>query len=241
MKRVVGQMPWILAAVSALLNPAATAASLQVVDLDAMHADVQTRLGSPLRSWSLSMCPDHRIELRRQGQRWLKLVYGPNKRLWAAAVFQLGRDLSVSERSRWHALRWPGLRPGFDVRATYPPPQGWRPLLSSLGAKQWLWMEASESGSDGRTRLLGGVVVNDASAFAAGNGFPYEVAEAVSSAGLRGSDWAGADMARPLLRWRQRTSPNAYIEALNHPATKSACDAISLALPDYTDFLAAQP
>ncbi|HNT38245.1 MAG TPA: hypothetical protein PKO45_03905 [Rubrivivax sp.] len=229
----------LLVAVLALLAPTAGATPPRTVDLGATVTDVQTHLGAPLRAWSLAMCPDHRLELRRRGQRWLKLVYDPEGRLWAAAVFQLARASSASRP----ALRWPGLRPGFGAQAAYPSPQGWRPLLMSLGAKQWLWMEVSENDGDGRTRVLGGVVVNDASDFAAGRDFPHDVAETLTAIGTqsKSSDWADAVMARPLLRWRRRTPPNAYIEALDHPADDEGCNTLSLALPDYTDFTATGP
>jgi len=100
-------------------------------------------------------------------------------------------------------------------------------------------MEEAETASGGRDRFLGGVVVDDASAFAAGRDFPYEVAEAVVRSQLRGQDWAKADLTRPLRAWRRRTPPNAYLESLDRPPAEPGCEAVTLVLPDYTDFPAA--
>lgn len=215
----------------------------QAVDLGDSHARVQARLGEPLRGWGVAMCPAQRIELRRQGKLWLKLVYDRHDRLRAAGIFRLAQGGGKGGGAQSAAaLRWTGLVPGLDGRSVYPEPAGWRPFFWTTGAKQWLWIEMSEQpyGTQARERFLGGVVVDEASGFAGGTDFPYDVAEAVTAAGLSGSDLAEAGFTRPLLAWRSRTQPNAYVEALpDSPDQVPGCSAVMLALPDYTDFLPA--
>jgi len=214
-----------------------------IVDLGDSQARVLARLGKAQRVRAVAMCPTHRIELRRRGSLWLKLVYGPDDRLRAAGVFRLAQSGGRSGRVQPPAaLRWTGLAPGMDGRSGYPEPAAWRPLLWTIGAKQWLWMETSEqaAGPSARERFLGGVVVDEASGFAAGVDFPHDVAEAVVAANFTGSDLIEAEFARPLLAWRRRTPPNAYIEALpDSPAQPPHCGAVTLVMPGYADFLPA--
>lgn len=210
------------------------------VDLGDPRPRVLQMLGSPLRAWHPSHCPNHRIELRRRGSLWLKLVYGSDDRVFAAGIFRLGMPAPAGGRElRPVVLRWPGLAPGAAGRSTYPPAVSWRPFFWSIGAKQWLWIEESMDPSDppGRTRYLGGVVVDDASDFASGSDFPHDVAQAITVTQLSGADWAEAQMAQPLVLWRRRTPPNAYIETLDtSESSASGCGALTLALPDYTNF-----
>lgn len=210
-----------------------------LVDLGDSRAEVHDRLGAALRAWTTAACPQNPIELRRRGALWLKLVYDADDRLRAAGVFRLAQPEGNKNRAmRPLFLRWPGLVPGTGGHAAYPPPGEWRPLLWSLGAKQWLWLEAREKPSNpARESFLGGAVVNEASGFAAGTRFPHDVAEAVTSASWSSTDWTHAELARPLLDWRRRTPPNAYIETLTTTHDpEPACDALTLAIPDYTDF-----
>lgn len=211
------------------------------VDLGDPRSRVEPRLGSPLRSWSPSHCPKHRIELRRKGSLWSKLVYGPDDRMHAVGIFRLALPARAGAREhRRVELRWPGLVPGSAARQAYPPADDWQPLIWSIGAKQWLWIEESISPSDlpDRARYLGGVVVNDASAFAGGTDFPHEVAQAITTYGVSDFTWAQGDLAQPLLAWRSRTPPNAYIETLAAKVDPGAgCGALTLAMPDYTDFV----
>ncbi len=221
--------------------PSHAASPVGAIDLGDHHARVAQRLGAPLRAWFPSRCPENRIELRRRNGLWLKLVYGPDDRVLAAGIIRLDPIANPAGRKRPGVmLRWPGLRPGIAVRQAYPGPEHWRPLLWSLGAKQWLWLE-EYSGPPiptDRSSYLGGIVVDDASAFAAGTGFPHDVAEAVTATRLSSDDWIRTAWVRPLLSWRLRTPPNTYIETrttIDRPAL--ACDALTLAIPDYTDFL----
>lgn len=214
----------------------------QAVDLGATRTWVRQQLGNPLRAWSPSHCPAHRIELRRRGSLWLKLVYGPDQLVRAAGLFRLALGPATGSRGQRRViLRWPGLAPGAGSRSAYPAAENWRPLLWSIGAKQWTWIEESVDPADppGRSRFLGGVVVDDASGFAAGTGFPHDVAEAITASGVAHADWAQADMSQPLLAWRSRTPPNAYVET--HEVTEepdTACGSLALAMPSYTDFRA---
>ena len=154
------------------------------------------RLGQPQREWTLAMCPTQRIELRRQGSLWLKLVYSPDDQLRAAGIFLLaqhrgkaGKAGKANKAQQPVALRWAGLAPGMDGRTAYPESGDWRPFFWNLGAKQWLWLEALEPSaeSSAREHFLGGVVVDTASGFAAGKNFPHDVAEAAVVADLAGS------------------------------------------------------
>lgn len=220
--------------------PSQGSTSTAAVDLGDSRVRVVQTLGNPLRAWSPSHCPKQRIELRRKGNLWLKLVYGSDDRVHAAGVFRLAMPAHAGAREqRRVVLRWPGLAPGTAGRSTYPPAQSWRPLLWSIGAKQWMWIEESVDPSDpaGRSRYLGGVVVDAASDFASGSNFPHDVAQAVTATHLPGADWADAQMAQPLVAWRRRTPPNAYIETLDaSDSSASGCGALTLALPDYTNF-----
>jgi len=210
-----------------------------VVDLGDPRARVLQLLGEPLVAWSPSHCPQHRIELRRKAGLWLKLVYGPDDHLHAAGVFRLAMPSNPTARAEGRTpLHWPGLAPGTTSRLAYPPPERWRPLFRSMGAKQWLWMEESSDPTDppGRSRYLGGVVVDDASGFASGTDFPYDVADAVTATPSLDAEWAHADLTQPLLAWRQRTPPNTYIETLDAGDSSPYCGLLTLAQPDYTDF-----
>lgn len=208
-------------------------------DLGDPRPRVLRMLGSPLRAWHPSHCPNYRIELRRRGGLWLKLVYGPDDRVLAAGISRLAMPAHAGARKqRRVVLRWPGLAPGAIGRSAYPPAERWRPLLLSIGAKQWLWIEESTDASDplGRSRYLGGVVVDDASDFAGGSDFPYDVAQATTATQWAGTDWAEAEMTQPLVAWRRRTPPNTYIEALDAGESSApGCGSLTLALLDYTD------
>ncbi|MBN9426544.1 MAG: hypothetical protein J0H09_08555 [Burkholderiales bacterium] len=221
----------LLFAVPAILHAQALSTD-DPVDLGATLAQTHARLGAPQRTWSAGLCPKHRLEMRRTGSRRLKLVYGPDERLLAAGIFQLAPP---QRGQRVSALRWPGLRPGFDAQRAYPAVSDWRPWLWTLGAKQWLWFEQGETAPAGRQRYLGGVMVSAASGFAMGTNFPFDLAEAVMSLSLSGAELQQVEFARPLLAWRKRTRPNAYLEALDSPNEDANCDPASLVTPDYTD------
>lgn len=220
--------------------PCDAGTSSATVDLGEQRANVEQRLGAVLRAWSPSHCPGQRVELRRRGSLWLKLIYGTDDRVHAAGVFRLAPpSRHGAQAQRLMVLRWPGLAAGSGVLLAYPAARNWRPLIWSIGAKQWIWLEESVNPSDppGRSRYLGGVVVNDDSGFAFGAGFPYDIADALTAGGLTGSDWAQAEMFRPMLTWRGRTPPNVYIEALTATAAPMpTCDSLTLALPNHTDF-----
>lgn len=226
--------------VAAAAVPSKSSTLTTEVDLGDQRARVVRVLGSQVRAWHPSHCPNHRIELRREGGLWLKLVYGPDDRVQAAGVFRLAMPIDEGARAQHQpVLRWPGLAPGAAGRSTYPQAESWRPLLSLVGAKQWLWIEESIDLSDppGRSRYLGGVVVDDASDFASGVNFPYDVAQATTAMHRPGADWAESEIAQPLVAWRRRTPPNAYVETLEvGESSTPGCDALTLALPDYTDF-----
>lgn len=213
------------------------------IDLGDRRAQVTQQLGVPLRAWAPSQCPARLLELRRRGGLWLKLVYGPDDRVRAAGVFRLALAPNASESTQLRvALRWPGLAPGAAGGSAYPSSEDWRPLVTSIGAKQWLWLEESHDPSDppSRLRYLGSVVVDDASGFAGGRDFPHDVAEAITATGPAGPDWARADMVQPLLAWRRSTLPNVYIETLlESDEPGPGCGALTLAIPDYIDFLLA--
>ncbi|MCW5653228.1 hypothetical protein [Hydrogenophaga sp.] len=225
---------WLLSTAVAMLSTASLAGAPAAVDLGAPSSQVMARLGDPLRAWSLPMCSGYRLEMRRDRSLWLKLVFGTDEQLLAAGIFQLAAPARGRPRA---ALRWNGLVPGAPAHDAYPAlTTAWRPWLWSQGAKQWLWLERAEQGGPAhRERYLGGVVVSDASGFAAGRDFPYDVAEAVVSTGLHGDDLRDAAFARPLLAWRQRTPPNAYLEVLSSPPQGANCDPASLVQLDYTD------
>lgn len=228
--------PWRLLWLLVLMAPSATVqARPPIVDLGATRAQTHARLGVALRAWSVPMCPNHLLEMRRSGHRWLKLVFGADERLLAASIFQLAPPAPGKPIA---ALRWPGLLPGAPARAAYPDPAAWSPWLWSMGAKQWFWLERAEAAhATDRERYLGGVMVNEASGFAAGRDFPYDVADAVVAVPLSGNELQQAEFARPLLMWRRHTRPNAYIEVLKAPLTDANCDPAWLARLDYTDIL----
>lgn len=210
------------------------------VDLGAPRARVEQTLGAAARQWVESNCRSHRIELRRRGGLWLKLVYGPDNQLRAAGVFRLALPpKAAGSAQRRVELRWPGLVPGAGARSSYPSARSWRPMMMTTGAKQWVWLEESLSPTDppGRSRYLGGVVVDDASDFAGGVDFPYDVGATITTTGTLDADWAEAEMMRPLVAWRQRTPPNFYIETLDTGApSPPICGLLTLAQPKYTDF-----
>ena len=227
-------------ALSVLASPSMARDPSRAVDLGAPRALVEQTLGVASRQWVESTCRSHRIELRRRGGLWLKLVYGADDRLRAAGVFRLALPPKVPGSAlRRVDLRWPGLVPGAGARSSYPTPQSWRPVMTTNGAKQWVWIEESHAPADppGRSRYLGGVVVDDASDFAGGVNFPYDVAEAVTATGPLDADWAEGEMMKPLVAWRRRTPPNAYIETLDADRPSPAdCGLLTLAQPKYTDF-----
>lgn len=229
---------WAMAGIAA---PSLAGSSTTAVGLNDTRAKVAQRLGVPLRASHPSHCPRHLVELRRRGSLWLKLVYGPDDRVRAAGVFRLSLPTSAGTRQpRRIELRWPRLVPGAGGRSAYPAAEAWRPLLWSIGAKQWLWIEESHgpTAPADRTRYLGGVVVDNASGFASGTDFPYDVAEAVTATGLSGVELAHAEITRPLQAWRRRTPPNVYIETLaSTDEQNSACGPLTLVMPNHTDFV----
>lgn len=227
-----------MSAIAAILSDGR--ASTTATDLGDPRPRVAQMLGNPLRTWRPSQCPKHEIELRRSGKLWLKLAYGPDDRVRAAGVFRLAREApaGAGEPGRVE-LHWPGLAPGSDGRSAYPPATSARPLLSLIGAKQWLWIEqlVEPSTPAGRSRYFGGVVVDDASDFAGGEDFPVDVAQAVTETPMSSADWAEAEMTQPLMVWRRRPPPNVYIETLDTPSSPTpGCDALTLVLPEFTDF-----
>ncbi len=211
------------------LHPAWGAA----LDLGASAAQVQERLGPPRKAWIDGLCPALRVELRRSGALWLKLVYGPEQRLAAAGIYRLAPPARGKPPA---ALRWPSLTPGMAGQRAYPAIHGWRPLYYNLGTKQWQWLEAAEAPPAGRQRWLGGVVIDDASRFASGRDFPFDLAQAVVDTGLGSADLQADPSSRPLLDWRRRTMPNALIEA-RAEAPDIRCSPANKAVLDYTDIL----
>ncbi len=133
-------------------------------------------------------------------------------------------------------------------------------IFWTSGAKQWLWFERAHSTAarPGRERLIGGVTIDEASAFAYGFDFPSLVAEVFTAspadaagepatAASDGVETTSPDdpdnrdgyrdaHAAPLLAWRRHTLPNAYIERLIEPSPDEGCAATDLVLPTHTDF-----
>ncbi len=222
----------------AAASPAVARPADATIDLGTGTDAVAARLGPARRTWSVPLCPGHAMELRRTGPLWLKLVYAPDGRLAAAGIFRL----ALARDGRPRALRWPGLRPGIDGLGAYPGGRAgsarWRPWLLSHGAKQWLWFERDAAPPPDRRRYLGGIVVDRASGFAHGPDFPYDAADAWVSTSLRGQPLERVELARPLLDWRGRTRPNAFVEVVADASEDSPCDLFRLARLDYTDRLA---
>lgn len=225
----------VLALASAFLATCTAAAdsSRPHVDLGAEQAQVHARLGPPLRERYAQQCPDHLTETRRRGQLWLKLVYDDG-RLAAIGITQLALP---PHGTRSVNLRWAGVAPGMAGLRAYPALATSHPVAFSTGAKQLHWFERLSTASDGRDRYVGGLVLSDASGFAFGGEFPYDVAQAVIASGLDGNDIAMAEFARPLVTWRARTPPNAMIEAVVRKRSDGRCGLFGLALLDYTDIL----
>ena len=222
---------WLIAGLCGLL--AAWPAQAQRLDLGASADAVRTHLGPADKVWANAVCPDHRIELRRSGALWLKLAFTPDGKLGAAGIFRLARPA----RGKGVVLRWPGLKPGFGPARAYPPAAGWNPALMNIGAKQWQWLEQAQASPVGREQLLGSVVVDDASGFASGRDFPFVIAQAATEAGLSGAELQEGESNRPLLAWRRRTRPNAFVEALAKTGAHTDCSPASMAILDYTDIL----
>lgn len=201
------------------------------LDLGATREQVHSRFGPARRTWSIPSCPEHRLETRRAGQSWLKLVFGRDGRLAAVGITQL----APPPRGDAVDLRWPGLQLGLSPVRAYPPPTAAQPVAFSTGAKQLYWFERLFETPAGRDRFVGGLVLSDMSGFALAAGFPFDVAEAVFSSGLHGDDLASSELARPLLAWRARQPPNAFIEAMAEAEQGGVCDLFALARLDYTD------
>ena len=177
--------------------------------------------------------------MRQRGSRWLKLLFDQHERLLSVAVISLAPPGRRAGEAAGGGLRWPGLVPGNAALRRYPDAANWRPFIWSMGARQWLWLEESHDPSDpaGRSRFLGGLVVNDASGFAAGAGFPYDLAHALTAGQPALAGWGDRDLARPLLDWRLRTPPNVYVESrVQDEDPGPGCGAETLTFPVYTDF-----